>query len=58
MREVTQSREFRRCLKRVGNGIYRRLLVMPDGELWQVVRRLANDIPLPPKYRDHALHGE
>ena len=36
---------------------YRSLL--PDGgEFWEIVNMLANDIPLPPKYRDHPLHGE
>ena len=58
MREVKQTKGFRQSLKRLSRGTYRKLLVMPDGELWQVVRLLANDIPLPPKYRDHQLHGE
>ena len=57
MREVKQTKGFRQSLKRLGRGIYRELLVMPDGELWQAVRILANDMPLPPKYRDHPLHG-
>ncbi len=33
MREVKQTKGFRRSLKRLGRGIYRKLLVMPDGEL-------------------------
>ena len=58
MREIKQTKGFRQSLKRLSRGIYGKLLVMPDGELWQVVRLLANDIPLPPKYQDHPLHGK
>ena|GEM_PF-4549204 len=58
MREVKQTKGFRQSLKRLSRGVYRKLLVMPDGELWQVVRLLANDILLPPKYQDHPLHGK
>ena len=58
MREVRQSNEFKRNLRRFGRGRYRELLVSPDGELWQVVRTLANDELLPLKYRDHPLRGD
>ena len=58
MRSIKQSNEFKRSLRRLGRGIYRELLVMPDGELWRVVRTLADDMPLPPKYMDHPLRGD
>ena len=57
MRKVQESNQFKRDLRRLGRGIYRNLLVRPDGELWQVVRMLANNITLPAKYKDHPLHG-
>ena len=57
MRRPEPRSKFRRDFKREGKGIYRSLL--PEGgEFWKVVDTLAMDIPLPPKYRDHALHGE
>ena len=57
MMRVEQRSKFRRDFKREGKGIYRSLL--PDGgEFWEIVNMLANDIPLPPKYRDRPLHGE
>ena len=58
MREVKQSNEFKRNLRRLSRSIYRELLIMPDGELWEVVRTLAEDKTLPPKYRDHPLRGD
>ena len=58
MREVRERARFLRDLRRLGRGKYRKLLIKPDGELWEVTRKLANDIPLEPKYRDHALHGK
>ena len=53
MREVKQTNQFKRDLKRLGKGRYSKILMRPDGELWQVVRKLANDEQLAPKYRDH-----
>ena len=58
MREIRERSRFRQDLKRLGRGKYRKLLIKPDGELWEVTRNLANDIPLEPKYRDHQLNGE
>ncbi|MBQ7154367.1 MAG: type II toxin-antitoxin system YafQ family toxin [Synergistaceae bacterium] len=57
MREIRERSDFKRALKHLSRGTYRNLLVRPDGELWQVVRKLANDEQLAPKYRDHPLHG-
>ena len=58
MREVRERSGFRQSLMRLSRGIYRNLLVRPDGEFWQVVRKLANDEQLAPKYRNHPLHGD
>ena len=58
MRKVEQRNKFRHDFKRVGRGEYRSLLQLGTGELWQVVAALANNIPLPARYRDHPLHGE
>ncbi|MBQ3403735.1 MAG: type II toxin-antitoxin system YafQ family toxin [Synergistaceae bacterium] len=56
MRRPEPRSKFRRDFKREGKGIYRSLL--PEGgEFWEVVRMLADDIPLPARYRDHPLHG-
>ena len=57
MRRPELKSKFRRDFKREGKGIYRSLL-HDGGELWKVVDILAKDIPLPPKYRDHPLHGD
>ena len=58
MRRVEQRNKFRHDFKRVGRGEYGSLLQPCTGELWQVVVKLANDMPLPAKYRDHPLHGQ
>ena len=57
MRRIDKRSKFRRDLRREERGLYGALLGK-GGELSKVVRMLANDIPLPPKYRDHPLHGE
>lgn len=56
MRHVDRRSKFRRDLKREERGLYSPLLIK-GGELSKVLRMLANDIPLPLKYRDHQLHG-
>ena len=56
MREIKQRNEFKRNFRRKYRSNYHNLLVK-GGEFDQVVITLANDIPLAPKYRDHALHG-
>ena len=57
MRELRQRSVFKGNLRRGLRGIYREIL-KPGGEFQGVVNALRNDIPLPPRYRDHALHGE
>lgn len=57
MREIKQRAAFKSDLKRGLRGIYREIL-KPGGEFQAVVNTLRHDIPLPAKYRDHALHGE
>ena len=57
MREVFPRNEFKRDLRRVARSPYRQLLVK-GGEFDRVKYMLANDIPLPPRYRDHPLHGQ
>ncbi len=54
MRRVIEGRPYRRDLKRAGRGIYRGAV---DDELPDVINALANDIPLPPKRKDHPLHN-
>ena len=58
MREVRERSFFKRALKRLSRGIHRDILVRPEGELWRVVRTLANDEQLASKYKDHPLHGD
>ncbi len=55
MRITRQRSKFRQDFKRASSGRYRNLL-RRGGELEEVIRMLSNDEPLPPKYRDHALH--
>ena len=57
MRHTEQTSGFRHDVKRESRGMYRSLLTK-GGEVDKVVRMLANNIPLPPKYRDHPLHGK
>ena len=57
MRKVFPRNEFKRDLRRVARGPYRQIL-LKYGEFDQVKEMLMSDIPLPPKYRDHPLHGE
>lgn len=57
MRQTELRSGFRHDVKRERKGRYRNLL--PKGEeLNRVTDMLANDIPLPLRYRDHSLHGE
>ncbi len=52
MRGVNETASFKRDMKRVArSGRY------SVSELLTVVHALAEDIPLDPKYRDHALTG-
>lgn len=55
MREVRERSVFKRDLRREMKGQYRNVL-RPEGELWSITGFLANDIPLPLKYKDHSLH--
>ena len=56
MRNIDITTQFKRDMKRELRGKYRKLL-MKGGELDEVKYQLAMDIPLPAKYRDHALHN-
>ena len=56
MRQLEQTTRFNRDLKRALRGRYRNLFVT-GGEFDQVKDALMMDIPLPPKYRDYALHN-
>ena len=55
MRDIFPSNEFKRDLRRAARGRNCRVLVK-GGEFDIVKDMLANDIPLPPKYKDHPLH--
>ena len=57
MRTIAYRTLFKRDFKREYRGKYRYLLE-ENGEFVQVRNMLANDMLLPPKYRDHPLHGE
>ena len=57
MRRPEFRGKFRRDLKRADKGLYSAVL-RKGGELERVVNVLARDMPLPPKYRDHPLHGD
>ncbi len=54
MRKIELTTAFKRDFKREGKGPHRAVL---DTDLKQVITALANDVPLAPKHRDHALTG-
>ena len=55
MRTIKRTTRFKKDYKREARGQYRASL---DAELLAVVRLLAEDMPLPEKYRDHSLSGD
>ena len=55
MRTIERTSRFKRDYKRESRGRHRAYL---DASLALVVRPLANDQPLDPRYHDHALSGE
>jgi len=55
MRVIERTSAFKRDFKRLTKGRYHDLL---DGELREVITKLAQDCPLDRHYRDHALTGE
>lgn len=57
MRDIDPSGRFKRDYRRKLGRRYRDIIAKPDGELWQVIDRLAYDIPLSSKYNDHPLHN-
>ena len=57
MRTVVYRSLYKRDFKREYRGQYRWLLDK-GGELAQISNMLERDIALPPRYRDHPLHGK
>lgn len=55
MREIKQSGQFKRDLKRESKGQHRKIL---QSEFVSLVAALAKDEPLDPRHRDHALTGD
>jgi mRNA interferase YafQ len=55
MRTIKQSTQFKRDLKREAKGSHRAALAQ---DFILIIRALADDVPLPEKYRDHALTGD
>ena len=55
MRTIERTNQFKRDYKREAKGQHRTSL---DNDFVEVVKLLANDVPLPEKYRDHALTGD
>ena len=54
MRAIERSNQFKRDYKRELKGLYGRTLAV---DLATVLRSLAADTPLEPRYRDHPLRG-
>jgi mRNA interferase YafQ len=54
MRTIESTRSFRRDFKRELKGRHGKRL---DALLSPVIQSLANDVDLPPRYRDHPLIG-
>ncbi len=55
MRAIERTGQFKRDYKRLAKGRHR---VTLDGDLVPVLAALANDQPLEPRHRDHALTGD
>lgn len=55
MRTIERTNQFKRDYKREAKGQHRASL---DNDFIEVVKLLVNDLPLPEKYRDHALTGD
>ena len=55
MRRIERTGQFKRDDKREAKGQHRDTL---DAELIPLVKALAGDQPLAPRYRDHALSGD
>ncbi len=55
MRRIERTGQFKRDYKREAKGQHRATL---DAELMALVKALACDQPLAPRYRDHALTGD
>lgn len=55
MRRIEPTGQFRRDYKREAKGLHRATL---DADLQPVFQALANDQPLEPWHRDHALTGD
>lgn len=55
MREIERTSRFKRDYKREAKGRHRAIL---DESLIAVLRALVADVPLPERYRDHALSGD
>ena len=55
MRIVESTGQFKRDYKRESKGFHRTTL---DDLLFPAIELLANDLPLPNNYRDHALAGQ
>ena len=55
MRTVDRTNQFKRDYKRESKGQHRATL---EGDLVEVVKLLANNLPLVERYHDHALTGD
>lgn len=55
MREIKQTSRFKRDLKREAKGLHRKAL---QDDFVEIIKILATDKPLDPKYCDHPLFGD
>lgn len=55
MRRIENTGQFKRDFKREAKGIHRAAL---GNEFLDVIKSLANDLPLEEKHKDHPLAGE
>lgn len=55
MRTIERTNQFKRDYKRELKGQHRATL---EGDLVEVVKALARDVPLAERYHDHALTGD
>lgn len=55
MRTIERTGQFKRDYKREAKGQYAKFLTT---DLTKIIAALANDVPLQPRHRDHALSGD
>ncbi len=55
MREIKPRHAFKQDIRRERKGRFR---IELEGKLWEVIDKIADNVPLEASYNDHSLHGK